>query len=518
MNQVGKGRPDFRDQGANISRSRYNLVAALDPRIQHVFSHAPGRSGDPRIKKNCTQSPCGCQDKRAGFGAPLSDPRLRTAEGAYALHNHKAPTAAQIEAVKRVLRVVKKSGKGIQRFQHLEPYDFESSRMTGTLPFEEEGDTPSNFNVEEATCSSGSGRMGHPTVGRKAEEHGTTSQDMSFVSSGDFTMDFGGVVAPDTTAAREETLRFAWYPYYKDDGGQLTYRGINSMIRSWGTSRTQRVFWHHGHGASHRFFLNAVRMIDVYRQQIRNRNEDCPDARERVGERLDELGYKFYIDNGWDCSSTPLAITFPTDGSGFPESISLTDGSFGWYNSVTKNIHLCANHLNGHAHVADSLLAYAHQAYWYVLNGHAEDLEQAWDFFVQAKYLGRLSLGCVASISTTILHEMLHRVYGVEHCKKGCCQAAISLRWMCRVFSGLGLYAADSVNRIDRNLGRVTIGRNSKCKDPMFGAPEAFEGLCSMTHPGIQGDFEAWTVEGPWMYPQGCEPTVSDGFWGEPSF
>ncbi len=335
-------------------------------------------------------------------------------------------------------------------------------------------------------------------------DHGGRSAATTGV--GDFVLDFGSYSPPTTQVSHDETLDFAFAPYL-DTSSLLTFDEIHSMIGQWEADDDPNdfLFWTNGWGGAHRAFLHAMRLLDVYRSFIPNNNGNCPDARARFKDRWKAKAYDIQVDNLSKCSETPDQITYET-GTAFPKSIDHV-GSRGFYNSLTGAVHPCANMVTGQGHLADAFMAYAHRAYWYVAEGESRDFWEACSYLWQAQMLGRLALGAIAHVSRGTLHEMMHQEFGNDHCELGCCHQRIALRWQCRTFSFLGLYAADPYSGIDRNLSTSTVYYATTCRDAdiLTGTAKAnFVGACSFTTPGIQGSEQAWTGASKWTNPGGC--------------
>jgi hypothetical protein len=333
--------------------------------------------------------------------------------------------------------------------------------------------------------------------GRYAADRSTSS-----TSEGAFSLSFGSYASPTSSSSKDETLSYVWCPYYSSNA-KLSYVELHSMIREWKAidDPGDFLFWTTGWGGAHRAFLHALRLLDVYRGNITNSNDNCPCARDAFSARFNAMNYKIHIDNIGGCVTTSDNITFE-HGTAFPVSISHT-GNAGTYDSFNKTIHPCANLVSGQGKVVDALLAFAHRAFWYAIEGDI-DHPKSVSYFYQAQMLGRLALGAVAMLSRTTLHEMMHREFGLGHCSHGCCMQRIALRFQCRTFASLGLFTAETDSGIDTFLSGYLVSYNSECKNPIFGPPEAFDGYCYMNHPGRQGAASDWSGESSWSNPSGC--------------
>lgn len=431
-----------------------------------------------RIARKRQDMPCSCHGAPRGLG-PSAEARL--------------PTRAEIAALTRSLRRWSRRDPRVRKATG-EPVGFPASP-----PAYKDTDGPIITPKRQLVASQ--------RINRGLKQSSVLNDHMgrftSSVSAGAFNLNFAAYYPPTSSSDREDTLEWAWDPYYTASS-TLGYGDLHSMIAEWeaDSDSADFLFWRDGWGGSHRAFLHALRLLDVFRDFIFNDGTSCANARTLFTSKFDSLGYEFRVDDHWTCSDTADTITY--DGtSAFPIGISHS-GDRGLFNTVNQSVHPCASLVDGQGHVADALMFFSHECFWYVLDGEAADIWEAISYLWQGLMIGRLALGAVTMVSRTTLHEMMHDEFPGDHCDLNCCQQRIALRWQCRAFSTLGLYVADSDNGIDAGLSGRAITYSSTCKAPLIGASQAFRGSCTMNDPGTQSGEDNWTGRGSWTNPPGC--------------
>ncbi len=259
----------------------------------------------------------------------------------------------------------------------------------------------------------------------------------------------------------------------------------------------------------------ALDLIWATRDSIPNENSCCPGAREWAEYYLGRNGPLIEVEHTsrWGCVSTPVTIT--TGSCGSPISVSSAGvRAHALPNARAGKVHLCYNYLEGQAALADDFM----YAAWAVLEwtersgSMTEALKE--HYRVAASELGALALGAVLSVARTILHEAYHLAYG-GHCLNDCCQAKLSLEWMCRAASRLGARPADEA-WVDSSLDAPTFRYETLCADPGSGiAADNFAGGCTMSLPGTPSGGGNWTGKSGWRNPtsRNCRCSAVHEWW-----
>lgn len=92
---------------------------------------------------------------------------------------------------------------------------------------------------------------------------------------------------------RDEVLTFGWDPVFTMDQA-LTNADIDGMFRAWEVPSGEGAFLE---GPRRTFVRWAIRLIDLFRDEIPEQGEFCPEARTKVSERLDAKDYAFHAND-----------------------------------------------------------------------------------------------------------------------------------------------------------------------------------------------------------------------------
>ncbi len=340
----------------------------------------------------------------------------------------------------------------------------------------------------------------------------------------------GGVVdlcfdrdwTPTTTeSTRHETLAFVWPTFWDDmartlDVG-LDFSALALCVGDWDVWDEAGDFWTDGAGPAGKVVLYALRLIATYIDHLSNDAPECPGARSAMTANLfraDWMDVDRWAGLGDDEATCSFEHGLPVRFDG-AELIAT-----GKTNLVTRQVHLGANFVEQMGRAVDRLLWQAHRARQYAVAGRAPGgLVGAIYYLQQARWLGSMALGGVATIANTIIHETMHAEVTWYHCNPGrnnCCQERMAAIWQCRTMARTGALRCDydDDDPIDLMIGGLVAG-GSACRNKASYADicagdvaeakgNLFCWVARLDRPGEPADRDAWSKHGDWVSPAGC--------------
>ena len=338
-----------------------------------------------------------------------------------------------------------------------------------------------------------------------------------FVADDPIPEDYSPTIDADTRREVMDLVSGLWYD--SDDWHFEDSADVSAMVHEWDVSKSPGLFINDGWGPPFKVFKYALGLIDIFRDFIPNsgadEGADCPNAQDKVADRLDKGKYRFFVNReGGTCESGSVrdGISFCSPSNRVPEHVSVSVKTLMAEHPTIFSrtyIRICPETLCAAGAAMDHYLFQAARRYFYVKEGRAANLVSAATYAFQAIALGRLSDAGIADLAHVLLHEMFHVEFAGSHCHRGCCFQRMSLKWWCRTFSFLGLYGAGIGISADLKLeGDVTPSDSSVCDDVH---QATFSGGCAMDHPGTTGNEEAFfhtlsSDDEPhdWENPEGC--------------
>lgn len=318
---------------------------------------------------------------------------------------------------------------------------------------------------------------------------------------------------------RDEVLSFVWDPAFGMDRG-LSNDDIDGMFVDWEVPSGEGAFLD---GPRRVFVRWAIRLIELYRDEIPENGEFCPNARTEVSDRLDKRGYRFHVNDDGPvlalcgdkrCSPGTLELQLCGDTSIPSRAEWVTDdftpaAQFPCFTD-RRHIQICADYVCIGAAEMDLFLLEAGRRMAYVRDGRAGSCVASLYYLTQALGLGRLALSVVLEFAYIILHEMLHVEFPGGHCANNCCMQRLSSKFRCRLRARLGLFSAKVGAISDLSLEDPDWCDASTCRENA-NPPEAgkISTGCTFTKHGQQAGSDDWEPgnclgSSRWTSPEGC--------------
>jgi len=304
---------------------------------------------------------------------------------------------------------------------------------------------------------------------------------------------------------RSDAIRALWYPFYDHAGDAAAVDGFDlSKVFFNRTGRdVDGLFFKHYmdgtlgerndedlNGRRERVVRWALGYLARFSDLIPNEGSCCPNARDKVQKRMRNNGFQVEIAYTGSCSgetavgdSKLMASAQQCGASRLPNRISASLRAF----QSGKYVVLCERYVDALSFASDRMMHEAWLAWTYLQPGQRPALSppiNAAHYQAGAEKAARVAAGAVLSVGRTILHELLHILYG-GHCANGCCMQRLAFKWMCSTAAVNGAYTLDDENADPMGLG-LNFRYNSLCHDAgdAAGIREFFKGGCMMTRPG----------------------------------
>jgi hypothetical protein len=323
-----------------------------------------------------------------------------------------------------------------------------------------------------------------------------------------------GYVAPDSWAARRETLEYTWRQFVRDVASFEAKTGFEEdrwpeLVAVNDVADVPGAFWQEGVAAG--ALKWTICMLVTYSCLLETSNiqgTGCDSALPGVRAWIESWRMKNFLSPGLYVSKSSLTTGSYLVGRicGLPSRVvedtdaSIAGGAPAAQASFTPGvleIHLDPGFLLCMGEFADGWMAATHQLYWASKEAAARPGAGAASLEDQISRAGALALAPVAELALIVIHEFAHVGTGT-HCEESCCQARLSAQWYASVASRNGVVGGpfmrepDGLNSDGTAVppdGRVSL--LTQCDDAL-GTPVV--NTIQLAKPGVPAGYGDWSM------------------------